>query len=210
MKRYRGLMILTTLLTLLPALVGVLLWDKLPDQIPIHWNMAGEIDGWTNKQFAVFGLCGILAALHILCSLITFADPKNKGHNEKKAWIALWITPIISILCGCMTYGAALGYEIRVEQILPIFMGGLFTFTGNVMPKFKQNSTIGIKIPWTLHDEENWTATHRFTGPIWMVCGLVIMVSGFLNSIWLMLGAILVMTIVPVLYSYRFYKKKFG
>ena len=210
MKQYKKLIILTTLITLSPVIAGLLLWDQLPDQIPIHWNFEGQVDGWASKQFAVFGLCAIMAVLHVLCTVITFADPKNKGHNEKKAWIALWITPAVSILSNTLVYGTVLGYEINVNRLVPLFLGGLFAITGNVMPKFKQNSTIGIKIPWTLHDEENWTATHRFAGPIWLVGGIVIMLSSFIGNIWIMIGALLVMITAPVIYSYRFYKKKFG
>jgi len=210
MKRNKGLLILTTLLTLVPLAVGLLLWDKLPEQIPTHWNMDGEIDGWSSKSFAVFGICGFIAAIHLLCSLITFADPKNKGHNEGNMWLMLWICPLLSAVCSALMYFAAFGYDISVDRILPVFMGGLFAVTGNYMPKFKQNSTIGIKIPWTLHDEENWTATHRFAGRIWLIGGIVIMLTGFFGGIWFMIAALLVMTIVPTVYSYRFYKKKFG
>ena len=210
MKRNKGLLILTTLLTLVPLAVGLLLWDKLPDQVPTHWNMDGEIDGWSSKSFAVFGICGFIAAIHLLCSFITFADPKNKGHNEGNMWLMLWICPMISAVCSALMYFAAFGYDISIERILPIFMGGLFAVTGNYMPKFKQNSTIGIKLPWTLHDEENWTATHRFAGRIWLIGGIVIMLTGFFGGIWFMIAALLVMTIVPTVYSYRFYKKKFG
>jgi len=210
MKRNKGLLILTTLLTLIPFAVGLLLWDKLPEQIPTHWNMDGEVDGWSSKNFAVFGICGFIAAIHLLCSFITFADPKNKGHNEGTMWLMLWICPVISAVCSAMMYFAAFGYDISVERILPILMGGLFAVTGNYMPKFKQNSTIGIKIPWTLHDEENWTATHRFAGRIWLIGGIVIMATAFVGSVWIMLAALIVMTVVPTVYSYRFYKKKFG
>ena len=210
MKRNKGLLILTTLLTLVPLAVGLLLWDKLPKQIPTHWNMDGEIDGWSSKSFAVFGICGFIASIHLLCSFITFADPKNKGHNEGNMWLMLWICPLISAVCSALMYFAAFGYDISMERILPIFMGGLFAVTGNYMPKFKQNSTIGIKIPWTLHDEENWTATHRFAGRIWLIGGIVIMLTGVFGKAWIMMAALIVMTVVPMIYSYRFYKKKFG
>ena len=90
---------------------------------------------------------------------------------------------------------------------MPILMGLIFAIIGNYMPKCKQNYTIGIKIPWTLSSEENWNRTHRFAGRLWVVCGLVIILTAFLGGFELFLGIALVMALAPVLYSYALYRK---
>ena len=87
-------------------------------------------------------------------------------------------------------------------------MGGLmFIIVGNYLPKCKQNYTIGIKIPWTLNSEENWNKTHRFAGWLWTICGILIMLTGFLGSFWVFLPIALLMVIVPVVYSYILHRK---
>lgn len=206
-KKNWKVLLITSLLILLPALAGIVLWDQLPEQIPTHWNASGEVDGWSSKAFAIFGLSGILLAAQWLCTLGTRADPKKDNHPEKILHLVLWIIPVISNLLYAITYAVALGKEVRIEVIMPVFIGLLFAIIGNYMPKCKQNYTIGIKIPWTLNSEENWNRTHRFAGRLWVVCGLVIMLTGFFGGFWIFFGITLVMVIVPIIYSYRLHKK---
>ncbi len=82
MKSYKKTVIITTLITLLPILAGVILWSRLPDKIPMHWNFSGEADGWSGKSFAVFGFPCILAVIHLIAVLVTFNDPKRKNIRE--------------------------------------------------------------------------------------------------------------------------------
>ena len=206
-KKNWKILLITSLLILLPMLAGIFLWDQLPEQIPTHWNASGEVDGWSSKAFAVFGLSGILLAAQWLCTLGTRADPKKANHSEKVLRLVLWIVPVISNLLYAVTYATALGKEVRIESIMPVFIGLVFAITGNYLPKCKQNYTIGIKIPWTLNSEENWNKTHRFAGRLWVICGLVIMLTGFFGGFWIFFGVALVMVIVPVIYSYRLHKK---
>ena len=106
-----------------------------------------------------------------------------------------------------MIYSAAMGMEIRVEKIMPVFLGLLFVVIGNYLPKCKQSYTVGIKIPWTLNSEENWFRTHRMAGRLWTVCGLAMMVTAFLGGFWVFMVITLVMVLVPVLYSWVLYRR---
>jgi len=91
--------------------------------------------------------------------------------------------------------------------VMPILVGLTLAIIGNYLPKCKQNYTIGIKIPWTLNSEENWNRTHRFAGRLWMVCGLAIMLTGFIGGFWVFLPIVLLMVLVPFLYSYILYRR---
>ena len=206
-KKNLKVLIITSIIILLPILAGVVLWDQLPDAMPIHWNAAGEIDGWSSKSFAVFGLPFILIAAQWLCLLATGADPKKKNHSDKMIHLVLWIIPVMSVVLHTITYLTALGYGVRMEVVMPVLMGLIFAIIGNYLPKCKQNYTIGIKIPWTLDNEENWNKTHRFAGWMWTFCGVAIMLTGFLGSFWIFLPIALLMVIVPVLYSYLLHRK---
>ena len=91
--------------------------------------------------------------------------------------------------------------------MLPVFMGLLFAVIGNYMPKCKQNYTIGIKIPWTLNNEENWNKTHRFAGWLWTAGGIIMMLTGFFGGFWIFFVVMLLMVLAPVLYSYILHRK---
>ena len=206
-KKNLKLLIITSVIILLPILAGVILWNQLPDPMPSHWNAAGEIDGWSSKPFAVFGMPFILVAAQWLCLLGTAADPKKKNHPDKIIHLVLWIIPVLSVVLHTFTYLIALGVGVRMEVAMPIFIGLIFVIIGNYLPKCKQNYTIGFKIPWTLNNEENWNKTHRFAGFLWVICGVAIMLTGFLGSFWIFLPIALVMVIVPVVYSYILHRK---
>ena len=206
-KKNLKVLIITSLVLLLPILAGLILWNQLPDQMPTHWNASGEVDGWSSKPFAVFGLPLILLAAQWLCMLGTAADPKKNNHPEKILHLVMWIMPVLSVVLHCVTYAAALGKEVRMEVVMPIFMGFLFVIIGNYLPKCKQNYTIGIKIPWTLDNEENWNKTHRFAGFLWTICGFAIMFTGFFGGFWVFLPITLLMVIAPIIYSYVLHRK---
>ena len=206
-KRNLKVLIISSILTILPILVGLILWNQLPDQIPTHWNQAGEIDGWSSKPFAVFGLPLIMVAAQWLCVLGTLADPKKANHPDKVLHLVFWIIPALSVILNALTYATALGKEVRVEVIMPVLVGLVLTIIGNYMPKCKQNYTIGIKIPWTLHSEENWNRTHRFAGWLWTFSGIVIMLSGFFGGAWIFLAVVLLMILAPMIYSYLLFRK---
>ena len=206
-KKNLKTLIVTSILIVLPVLAGIILWDRLPEQMPTHWNAAGDIDGWTNKPFTVFGLPLILLAGQWLCVLGTLADPKKENHPTKILHLVLWIIPVLSLVLGTITYATALGKTVRVEVIMPILIGLILAIIGNYMPKCKQNYTIGIKIPWTLNSEENWNRTHRFAGWLWTFSGIVVMLTGFFGGFWIFMIIVLLMVLAPILYSYLLFRK---
>ena len=206
-KKHLKTLILTTVITLLPILAGLILWNRLPERMPFHWNAAGEVDGWAGRPVAVFVGPVLMAAIEWICVLVTGADPKQKDQSGKVMGLVLWLIPVLSVLVSFMMYSAAMGMEIRVEKIMPVFLGLLFVVIGNYLPKCKQSYTVGIKIPWTLNSEENWFRTHRMAGRLWTVCGLAMMVTAFLGGFWVFMVITLVMVLVPVLYSWVLYRR---
>ena len=207
-KRNKWTLFLTSVIMLIPMVIGILLWDKLPEQIPTHWGINGEVDGWSSKAFAVFFFPTLLLAIHWICVFASAADPNNKNHSPKMMTLVLWICPVLSLLLNSMVYSAALGYEPAVETILPLLMGLMFIIIGNLLPKCRQSYTMGIKLPWTLNNEENWNKTHRFGGKVWVIGGVIIMATAFIGSFWLLMGVTLVMVAAPTVYSYCLYRKQ--
>ena len=112
LKKYRGTIIVTTLVMLRPMLAGLILWNKLPDQVPTHFGASGEADSWSSKAFAVFGLPGIILALHWLIVLGSRKmEPKRENHNGKMMNLVLWICPVLSDLLTALVDGSALGAD---------------------------------------------------------------------------------------------------
>jgi len=207
-KKKLPLLLVTSVIIVLPVLSGIVLWNRLPEQLAIHWNAQGVADGFTGKAGAVFAMPAFLLVVHWVCALFTGMDPKVKNIEGKPLNLVLWICPLISLLVNTLVYTTALGFSVSVEIVMPLVMGALFVVIGNYMPKCSQNYTVGIKLPWTLNDPENWNKTHRFAGILWVVGGVVVMATAFLGSVFLFLGVTLVMVIIPTAYSYCLYRRK--
>ncbi len=205
-KKNMKLLVITSIVILLPLVAGLILWNKLPAEIPNHWNFEGEVDGWSSKPFAVIGMPLILLAIHLICSFAMLSDPKNKDHSSKILQLGFWITPALSILLSGVIYSTAMGGHVRVSMIVPVFLGVLFVVIGNYMPKCRQSYTVGIKLPWTLNSEENWNRTHRMASRIWVIGGLVTVIGGFLGLMWVIIPTLVIMALVPVVYSFILYK----
>ena len=211
LQKNKKTLILTSLLTLLPIPVGLLLWNKFPETMAIHWGISGQADGFASVPFAVFVPPLSMLLGHWVCILFTSLDKGNKNRNRKIQSIILWIIPVICNLSCCGIYALALGVEFSPVLWTMVPMGLMFSAIGNYMPKTKMNKTIGIKVVWAYSSEENWNATHRFAGKLWVIGGILIALGGFLPHLWaigVLFGAIAILCIVPVVYSWRYYKKE--
>ena len=208
LKNNKWKVILSSILILLPILFGLLLWDQLPETMITHFGADGNPDGTMKKAIAVFVLPLILLAVHLLCLVFTALDKSQKTQNKKALGIVFWIIPGISLFVNGMLYAVALEKPWNFSILLPLLMGIVFLVIGNYMPKITQNRTLGIKIYWTLYNEENWNKTHRFAGKLWVVCGIAMLFCAFLPMMW-MFGATMALllagVILPMVYSYRLY-----
>lgn len=201
-------LIITSIVILIPIAVGLILWNRLPETMVTHWGVGNVPNGWSSKAMAVFGLPAILLAVHWVCLFATKADPKSKNINPRMLDLVLWICPVLSIVLGTVTYSFSLGYEVNVQAVVTIIMGVLFVVVGNYLPKCKQSYTMGIKLPWTLSDEENWNKTHRLAGKLWVAGGIILLATSFLQSVIIMVVVLVLLVIIPTVYSYILYRKK--
>ena len=142
-------------------------------------------------------------------AVITSQDPRRQNISPKMFTLVLWIIPMVSVVCGAAIYTYNLGMKVDISFFAMLFTGLLFIVIGNYLPKARQNYTIGIKIPWTLADEENWNRTHRAAGHLWVAGGILMVLAaltGFSGIRWFFV-ILAVMTIVPCLYSYWIYAR---
>ena len=208
-------LILSSVVTLLPMLYGIVFWEQLPNSFTTHWGIDGVANGSSGKAFVVFGLPIIFLFVNLLCGLCSYFDKNNREKNRKAMGIVFWIMPIMSVLINSIMYKTTTSDEFDFIWLFPLLFGVLFIVIGNYMPKVSQNRTLGIKISWTLSNEENWNKTHRLAGRVWVAGGVVMLVTSVLPLKW-SVGVLLVMTImmiiVPIIYSYSIYRthKKHG
>ena len=206
-KNQKKTIIFTTILCLLPIVAGLIFWDQLPEQVAIHFNSAGEPDNFAPKALAVLGMPVFLAVIHLFCLFMTDKDPKKQNISAASKMLVLWVCPFISWLGMSMTIGFALEAVRNITPVVSVCLGILFMVIGNYLPKCLPSYTVGIKLPWTLANDDNWRYTHRIGGFCFTLAGLIVLVSAFFGIMWLPLAALALAAIVPTVASFLYYKK---
>ena len=198
------------IISILPASFLAYLWNTLPDKVPLHWNINGEIDRYRNKtELLLIGLIPIF--LYALLLFIPLIDPKKRltAMGNKYYTIRLITTLFISILFTYIIFSVkeqSLGNPNFIFMVIGMF----FMLLGNYFKTIKPNYFVGIRTPWTLENEDIWKSTHKMGGKLWVVGGFLIIVCCFIfnktimNIIFLSITAVIVL--VPIVYSYLKYK----
>jgi len=202
--------IISCVLVLLPIVVGLLLWNDLPARMTTHWGADSVADGTMSKTAAIFILPCVLLALHVFLVFVSGFDKRFKDQSKKVVGLTFWIMPALSILVNGAMYAIALDIELNVKLIVSLILGLMFIVIGNYLPKTKRNSIYGIKLIWTMGNDENWSNTHRLGGILWVACGFVVILSAILPleiGLLVILGVALVAVVVPTVYSYRIYRR---
>ena len=207
-KINKKLVLFTSILILLPSLVGCVFWNQLPEEIPTHFNLLGQADGYNHKVFAIFGLPALMLLMHWVLLFLMVKDPKSSNISSKIQILIYWIIPFVSCLSMISIFGESLGYSMMSGLLAQIFMGVVMIVIGNYLPKTHRNYIIGIRLPWTLESDKNWRKTHRLAGKIWVLGGLLLFLNSFvqLYVYWVFFLTLFFVVIIPSVYSYQLSK----
>ena len=209
LKENKRTLIITSILTILPVLIGLFLWNRLPNQMATHFGMNNEADGFSSKVFAVFGLPLFLLVMQWFCALVISRDPRKQNISSKLFTLVLWIMPCVSLYTAAILYPYNLGYAMNISFVAGLLIGVMFIVVGHYLPKARQSYTVGIRIPWTLANDENWNRTHRLAGHLWVAGGILMVIgalSGIMKGEW-MIAVLLILTLIPCVYSYLLHAK---
>ena len=208
MKENKKTLIITSIVCLIPIIVGIILYPSLPDQLTTHWDFSGTPNGYSSKFVGAIVFPAVLLLVNILLPLLMRLDPKYENMNDKLKTVVFWTIPLVSILCSSATLASGFEVDTYIQVITPLFVGLLFVFIGNYLPKTKQSYMMGIKLPWTLESEDNWNKTHRLGGFVWVIGGIVIMISSFFKwGMYVLFTTFMLMFLIPSVYSYMIYKR---
>lgn len=177
-------------------------------QLPIHWNLAGEIDRHADAMHLMIGLPALLLTLLLIFVLMRRVDPRKQNVDmSHKAIDAIGFALSLFILAIQAGYVAILsGTHISIWLIIVCGAGLLLMVIGNYATKTRSNYFIGIRTPWTLASEHIWKKTHQLAGALLMIAGGIIAITSLFISAHnlLTLGAIILVPalFVPVFYSW--------
>ena len=169
--------LITSSVCLLPVLIGVLLWNRLPESIATHFNFNGEPDSYSTQSFAVFGLPLIMVAAQFACCLITDINGYKHGERKKFENVINWIIPFMTIVLQLITFGYALGFNIDIRRVVAFIVGCIFLVIGNYMPKLDYIKNYDV-------DANKARKINRFIGYETVAMGILFIISMFLSPAW--------------------------
>jgi uncharacterized membrane protein len=193
--------------------LAAVMYPRLPDPMPSHWNAAGDINGWMPKFWGVMIFPIIMAAIWLMFLVLPRISPRGFEMDPfVRAWGYLRVAFLAFMLYIEVIVFRAAQNQGKLEQGgLFVAVGVLFVLMGNFLGKVTRNFFVGIRTPWTLASEEVWLRTHRLGGKCFVAAGFLVVVISLLGlGPWAMMAVILAAALVPVVYSYVIYRKLEG
>jgi uncharacterized membrane protein len=215
-KHHRTINILLILVAFSPLVYLAMIWSRLPDRVPVHFNGHMQPDQIASKNelwIPVSIISGVSILVLFLLQNLHLFDPKRKHAPNapvfnKLAAVCLIFMTILNFLIITASYK---GEKILGNFLYPL-LGLLFAFIGNYMHTIKPNYFAGIRLPWTLSDDENWRLTHRLAGKLWFWGGLLIAVTGLFIPVEaetpVFIAIMVIIVLIPVGYSYQLFRHK--
>ncbi len=173
-KRDRKTLILTIIVCLLPILLGIVLYNQLPEQMPIHFKAGDVPDNYAPKNFALFGIPLIMAIVQTICMLSTINRLKNK-EKPRIAKIMEWFIPIITVLIYIIMIEVPLGSTIYVGKSICLILGISFMIIGNYLPKMSYDTAKGVFHP-TPSNEKTFRKMSKIMGYSFIVMGIIFLI----------------------------------
>lgn len=214
-KRTVGYAALLATLTLLAAslIAGSMLPAEM--QLPVHWGLAGEADGFAGKWVALLAPPAVIAGVSLLFQFLPALEPRRDGLARSQGlylygWLSLLV---IGAAIQLAVLSAAFGWGIAVPQLMAGAVGVMLLLIGNQLGKSRSMYLMGVRTPWTLASEEVWIKTHRLCGKLMVLGGLALVIAALLPLAPAVLGGVLIAVIViatgvPVLYSFIAWRRE--
>jgi uncharacterized membrane protein len=186
-------------------------WAQLPQRVPTHWDMNGNVNGYTEKGMGLLILPALNIGIYFLLLLLPKIDPRKANYVQfAPAFkiIRLMVHTLLSVVY-ILTILNSVGYAINITFIMKLLMPVLFLVLGNIMGKIRPNYFVGIRTPWTLANEQVWVKTHRITGRVWVAISFIyLFISIFIQlPKWSQIVYIVILIAMPYVYSYLKYQQ---
>lgn len=189
---------------------SLVFYSLLPETVPIHWNLQGEIDGYGHKAQALFLMPAIMLGMIGLFRMLQWLSPRHFEVDSFRAtylYIMVLIVGFFGYLHGVIIWSVRSGTADPTRTLF----GGIFlllAFLGNVLGRVRRNFWIGVRTPWTLASERVWNDTHRLAARLFFGVGLLGAVAVFLGvPVIASLAIFSTIIMVPVVYSLVLYKR---
>ena len=171
------------LLVVLTFAASIFAYPRLPDRVPTHWNIHGQVDAYGSRWIATFLIPGMLIALWGLLRVLPRIDPRRENYASMQGTYDLVVNVTLTLLAVVhfVVLGAVMGAPISIGRFVPAIIGGALVIIGKVLPRARPNWWFGIRTPWTLSNDRVWERTHHVGGYVMTVVGVLAILASVLD-----------------------------
>ena len=198
-------LVITSIVCLLPIILGLIFYNELPESIAIHWGINNNPNGYFSKPAFVFGMPIMMVALQIFCCLCSDLSDKNPEANKKAVPVYKWIIPILTIILYIVTIMFAFGSNLDIRKIVMVVLGIIFIISGNYMPKVRGDYYMNLKAFWVKNkDEKLVNKAAKLSGYALIIGGILCILSILFNQVAsiIVIGVMVLYTLFIYLYVY--------
>jgi uncharacterized membrane protein len=191
---------------------GLVVWSRMPARVPVHWGASGEVNGWGPAWMNAFLPPAIALAVYLLFLFIPLVDPLHRNYAAFAGSLRVLRLLLVGFLVfvHVLVVLASLGVAVPMDAAMRVALPLLFAGIGTRLASLKGNWFFGIRTPWTLASPEVWERTHALGGRIWTLGGLALALCALLparTGLPALVGGIVVLVLVPVVYSAVIYRR---
>lgn len=162
---------------------AVLVYPRLPDRVPTHWDFHNRVNGYGPRWMATFLFPVVLLVLWAVMRLLPRIDPRRANYAKMQGTYDLVVNLTLTLIAVLhfVVLGSIMGAPISIHRLVPAIVGVALVVIGNVLPRARPNWWFGIRTPWTLSNDRVWERTHRVGGYVMMAIGVLAVLASLLG-----------------------------
>jgi len=193
--------------------ISIWAYSSLPPTVATHWNLRGTPDGFSSRFVAVAIGPLVIVGIALLFNVLPKVDPRRENYARflSTYWLFANAVIVFMLIVHGIVIATGLGYSVRIDRLMPLFIGLLFVVIGNYLTRVEPNWFVGIRTPWTLSSDTVWRKTHRTSGWLMVIGGLALAAGAFLPHgvlLPLLIATIVVVVVIPIVQSYILWKRE--
>ena len=188
------------ILILAAVIATIAVYPRLPEQVPTHWSISGEVNGWSNRLFGAWMMPLIMAVIWLFMRAIPHIDPRKANYEKFSGMYDALVILILTfmLLMHVVILLSATGTVIRMNRVVMPAVGIFIAIMGVLLPRTHPNWFVGFRTPWTLTSDLSWERTHKAGGALFIAPE---------RAIWVLVVATLGVVAFLFIYSYQVWKQ---
>lgn len=195
------------LLVIAATIASIVVYPQMPERVPTHWNIEGEVDGWSSRFFGAWLMPLMMAVILVILRMVPLIDPRRANFEKFQGVYEAIIGVTMAFMLGLhiMLLALATGSNVPIARVIPAAVAVFFIVLGFLLPRAHPNWFVGIRTPWTLSNDVVWQKTHKIGGLLFVATGVLTLLAVLIAprlATWVLIMAGVVTVVSVFAYSF--------